>query len=670
MTQFFFEQFLFYLAIILTLIAPGYFVLHFFVSKNALTMIERSILAIPISFTITTFTLLCAAYANVPITRASTFILLITVSLIIIAGSQLTKRKFVTDSSQTNNTKKLSKKHCVVIGCIVAIMCLTKGAYLVNTIFPTSTDLGHHMYWVQRIVTTGEIVPYSKVIVEPDNPDEASTSAAKFIGVQQIPDFIIGEHIIFAAIALLSGISVISAMPSLILFLIHMVSIGTIFILSSRIFKHLPYGQIAAIFVLVTIGILYAISGAQAKFVSGGVVGNILGNMLIASTLYFFVRSLEEKNRTFFLLGIILATTLLYTHHLSMFIFGYILITWIITFCLLNIREIVSHIKLWLHLLNWWMLIVLASIIMFIFFIHIPSYLDPQTISSSLGSPSKSTRVGIPLWQLINSSGMIRFLYGISGLVIFTVIFSRVAFVQKHVKNLSIGENTKQNFIGTYAYALIIAWTLVLLTMSLEPSILKVNILSTRIATYIIFPLAITAGFFLAWIIYHLRQKSSTLPSTLTIPTAIFLFSIIVLDGTSDNTRSLKAVPETQQAVQTFHNALYLKDHAPKDSWSLKDHNYIEADSWMKVFMANGNSDYSNPLSRGFFARYESKPRREHCTREMISKPASDLAKQCFDNLNIVLITVNSEQDAGQFIKNNDFIKIYENNELSTFYRR
>ena len=98
-----------------------------------------------------------------------------------------------------------------------------------------------------------------------------------------------------------------------------------------------------------------------------------------------------------------------------------------------------------------------------------------------------------------------------------------------------------------------------------------------------------------------------------------------------------------------------------------KDHNYITSDTWLKVFFAD---DYAFPLSRSYFKRYETNPNRETCTREMISSPKTEFAQECFDNLNVHAILVNTEQDAEQFKSSDDFYRVYQNNELSLFIRK
>lgn len=99
----------------------------------------------------------------------------------------------------------------------------------------------------------------------------------------------------------------------------------------------------------------------------------------------------------------------------------------------------------------------------------------------------------------------------------------------------------------------------------------------------------------------------------------------------------------------------------------VKDHNYITADTWIKVFFAY---DYSYPLSRSFFKRYETHPDREKCTLHMISTPNTPEAQICFENLSVKTILVNTEEDASQFLTSDDFYRIYQNDEHSLFIRK
>src|SRR5674476_1177284 len=100
--------------------------------------------------------------------------------------------------------------------------------------------MGHHMYWANWLVVNHSLPTYDGM-----------------------PDFIIGEHIIFGAIALIGNFSFLSAFPQMTLLLVDVFSILAIFILTLRIFKN----KTIAILTLLFIGITFAISSPQAKFV-------------------------------------------------------------------------------------------------------------------------------------------------------------------------------------------------------------------------------------------------------------------------------------------------------------------------------------------------------------------------------------------------------------------
>jgi len=655
------EQALFYSAISLALIMPGFLLLMTLGGKS-LHAVEKALLSIPLGFTLTTFTCLIIGKAGITLTPQNIFIICAGLNLLLYVVSRIPHLQTTAIDNATNEqeNKKLftwSKKSTYVLFALLILMFSVKGIYLKNTIFPTATDLGHHMFWVQKIMTTGEIPHYEKIIVDANDPENAAQSAAQFVGTESIPDFIIGEHIVFAIIGQLSGQDVVSAFPSLILFLFHIITVCIMALIALRMFAHTQYAQNAALWTLFLIGPLYAISGAQAKFVSGGVVGNIIGNMLIAGIIYTLYRTLSEKNvtiaRPLFFVSMLMIGALIYTHHLSTFIFLYVLTFSIGIYLIMHVRSLHKKILDWSKLLLYppTLVLICASIIL-ITMIHTPSYLNAEAVSGSIGTPEKSTRVGLPLLQVITMSGSVRFFLAALGVTILI---------------LAITEKIRNTKISPYAIAIMLGWMISIILMSTVPSLLGVNILSTRIAAYSIFPLALVGGFFCAWFIAKIQGNNHPL----TLPITTLLILIAMAHGMSDNARSLTKAPKTEQAVQTFHSASYVAKHTSTDHWSLKDHNFITADTWMKIFFAQYNpiSDYSNPLSRGFFARYESKPKREHCTREMISKPESALAEECYSALDIESVTVNTLEDAGQFEKSQAFIKIYQNDEITTFWR-
>jgi len=519
------------------------------------------------------------------------------------------------------------------------------------------------MFWVEKITTEQRLPTYEKIKINP--------TTNTFNKPEHIADFIVGEHIIFAVIKTFTNQSVISTFPSLVLFIVNIFTVFMLFILSGRFFASYAYGTEISILTLLFIGPLWTISGAGAKFVSGGVIGNLLGNLLIPAILYFTYRAFTTKKAAMLAPAILLITGLAYTHHLSSLIFGYAFIFSLIIFIILNKTNLSEYKKLFSLFKNPYIIPLLALAVASLLFLAPPSYLDRDAISSSIGAPSKSTRTGVPFNQLMYMLGSARFVFGFLGLLILTTFCTLYRFNYKKLINVA-NKNIPTNIYGA---SLLLGWGWALILMSLVPHLLKVNIISTRIATYAVFPLAILSGFVIMWFI-HIYSNNTY--KTLIAPRfilSLFLFitiTFIFTSGLRDNATSLNAAPKTNKALQTFHTGDYVSKVLKKritneNFWIVKDHNYITSDTWLKVFFAH---DYSFPLSRSYFKRYETHPNRETCTREMISDPKSDFAFNCFRNLNVHVVIINTEDDSGQFLNNDDFYRIYQNNELSVFMRK
>ncbi len=626
------------------LVVPGFLTVTLLLARR-LSFLEVAVASVPVSFVITTTILLVMPYAGLTLTALNVSIIFGFLTLTLLT---LCWRKRVTFAADL--FYGMSRFYRILFFVLFLAMIIAKTFYFINTIFPTATDLGHHMYWSQWIIQEGRIPLYEKTIVDPLDPEQAATSPAAFVGVERIPDFIIGEHLIFSAVSLLSGVSVVSSMPSLLLYLVQIVTILLVFVSLFRFFKRESWGPHAALWSIFLLGVLWSFSGAQAKFVSGGVVGNIFGNMLILSSIYFFFIALTEQSKRAFFFGLWSNVVLVYTHHLSTFIFAYVLLAFILS--LLIFVPARMHLLRRALALFWapYTLLFFIGLGLFFFFVHIPSYINPEAISSSVGTPTKSTRTGLPLAQLMEMAANARYLLAIAGML-------ALMSVAKKVRTSAQGQNT---FI---AIVLCISWFAVITLMVLYPQYLQVNILSTRVATYIAYPAVFLSSIALALLLLRAR----TLPRYLYIGLGMVLFFFVAVEGIPNNIASLRDAPAAEEAVQTFHTARYIGAHLPQDQWALKDHNYITADTWMKIFMPR---DYSNPLSRAFFARYESQPRRENCTREMITNPHTELAKVCFDNLSIGPIAVDTKEDGVSFSDQAKFTKVYENNEVSVFWRK
>lgn len=673
---FFGEITLFFLSLLFLLFLPGFFLIWAIFKKNLnhyFIPIEILVIAFATSLISFDFLIILIDKAGFDLRKSSILISLSVFILTAYALTRFSKNKKIKNLEKKSNLN-FNKNQTILIILILFLTIFLKTVYLKDAIFPTATDLGHHMYWSKMISVTGQLPEYTKN--EIINLDNSYTMQS-----EPIADFIIGEHLIFSGVNILTGIDFISYFPALILFLINIFSILAIFILALRLFEPLcnknsnlinPVNL--AILTLLLIGPLYAISSPQAKFVSGGVIGNLIGNLLIPLCLYFYFRAIKQKNSWMLFLGLFLSAGIFYTHHLSGFIFIFIFIFTIIFFIsIFTLKTIFSkntnRLKSLLYnyknliqdlrpvVLSPQVIIFIIATLLFLFFIYTPSYITTNAQTTVVGAPSKSTRAGLTWDQFKYATGELRLIFGVFGLIASLII---IFINKKSSKNEAI-----------LATSVLFGWSISIFLMTTKPHWLHINIPSDRIANYANFPFLIASSLGILGLFYFYTKLKTN--SILSIKSANYFFILVFLtltfQGFYDNSQSLSDDSKNQKALQTFHASKFLSDQmASHNLYStnvLKDHNYISADSWIKLFFMQ---DYNYPISRGFFKRYEdvTKPR-EMCTLWMISEPSSKRSQDCFSGTQTKFIIVDTTVDGPQFQANSDFSKIYESTSLSIF---
>jgi hypothetical protein len=633
MLNFLQQQFVFYSTILLVLFLPGYFLIRAFL-KNYFNGLEKFLFSFGLSLVVVDLMMLIIGRLQIPITRLS--ILIGVFSIIVI--SFLISKFLHRDENNFALSVDFSKKQITLIIIIFFLSIFFKTVFLYDSMFPTSTDLGHHMYWSKVISVTGQLPNYAKQNIV------TTTDPYQITAPQPISDFIIGEHLPFSAINLVSGIDYISYFPSLVLFLVDMMSILAVFVLTLKLFFNTPYGKSAAILALLLIGPLYAISSPQAKYVSGGVIGNIIGNLLLPIIFYFLYRAFREKNSKLLLLGMIFIFGLFYTHHLSGFVFLFAFAFSVLFFLIFNFRELKSHPPDFKKLIfSKYTIGFFICAAIFFFAVSMPTYFETGAVSTAVGTPTKATRTGYTASQLRSTAGEARMALGLVG-------FALLIFLKRRKK---------------YSSIFLLGWSGALFVMSLEPAWLFVNIPSDRISNYITYPLAITSAFGFSWIFYRYKnQAESKTLQRFAASLFILIFGFMALSGFYDNYKSLSS-DNSKSAAKTFDASRYLADEVGTKDAVLKDHIYMTADTWIKLFFMK---DYNFPFSRSVLKRYEDSSR-ENCTLNMISNLNSPDGQKCFSDLGIDFIMVNPQFDSTQFQKSKDFWQVYSNGEVNVYYK-
>lgn len=649
----------FFLFLVATLAIPlsGYLLLRgLFGPTLPLSSIESSVFSLALGIGSLDFSMIALGKAGIPLSGPIVLIALFAIPILSyalrFAYERFTRKRSGPKRSLFPRTALTPPARTLLL-LLVGLAVFLKVIFLVDAGLPTATDLGHHMYWSKIVVDTERLPEYSKREIVDTGDGHVALSDA-----EPISDFIIGEHLPFAAISKLSGASFFSAFPVAFLLLINIATLLALFVLSVRIadvlFADKAISPVSVgLAVLFFVGPLFAFSSPEAKFVSGGVVGNLLGNLMIPLVLLSFLRAYIESDARFFGLGILVSLVLAYTHHLSTLVLAFILVGIALSMIAITFRDLPSFAKrVWKLFASPypWSMFVFAAL--FFFLVAAPTYIETNAVSTAVGTPSKVTRTGLSLLQTSESAGMVRMAIGLAALV--------VALLIRAVRR-------------SPAFPFVFGWGCALLIMALRPRWVFLDIPSNRIGTYLSFPFAILSGMFLAAFPIFYRDHSKK-PAGVFVPGKLFLFASLVLfsfttwNGSQDNQSSLPSAGEAQDTLEVFAATDYLAKRSLSDDLFLKDHNYLVADSWMKLFFMR---DYAYPLSRGYFKRYEDEANpREQCTLRMISVPNLPEGRSCYTDLGVNLVAINPAYDMTQFEKSHDFSLIYSGTTIQIYERK
>ncbi len=637
------------LSLALLLFIPGYlFLIALMRDKNPLGFLGTIVISMVLSLTIVNFILIFIDKIGIKINPAS---------IIISISATSTVFLILYGIFEKNYPKKIKKSVCdnknlwLIFLAIILLSIFIRALYLAPKIIPHTTDLGHHMYWVNYIIKFEQLPVYGT------------------------PDVIIGEHIIFSALSALTGIGIFTALPLMLLFIINLFSILAIFLLTkelaSLIFKRNSAFLIALISLL-SIGVFYATASPQASYINGGVVGNLMGGLLIPSILYIFVRAFKKQDSSLALIGILLIGNLIYTHHLSTFIFFYSLFGFLAVLLIgfLKIKflfrktdlSIKPFLKIFFNLKTFFGIF---FVLFLIFFIRVPSYLNLSTIESAVGEPSKATRFGLTINSIIDSTGPWRFFYSLIAIIFLAILFW--SFIKNYFDLKKIYQTKKTQLLDyLVVFSFITGWFGIIFLMSHKPELLKVDILTTRVANYLTYPSAVLAAFGVYAILKPFFLKKISLLAKITIFSLVFIPATI--SGLSDVSNNYSETEtDFDKTIQTFKGAEYLADKTSSEEKILRDHVYLTADTWIKNFLMRG---YNEPISRTFERKYNDPIRdRETCTRDMISEPDELVGKNCFEETGVKFIILRDGYDTLQFEKSNNFSKIFSTNEAVIFQR-
>lgn len=627
MINFIYTQILFYISIAIILFIPGYFLLLTLKKKLDLTALEIFVFSVGLSYVISTFLLIIIDRINIPLNRLNIFLTLTIFSLILLIVAFLKNKKNILHYEKNS----ITSKGAVTFLLILFLALLFRVLFVIPQSIPYSTDLGHHMYWVEKIVETQKLPAYQK--------EDISQSNGIYYIKTSIPisDFIIGEHVVLAGIKILSRAEITSLFSIIVLFILNIMAILTVYIITLRIFETETNKFNIAILSFFFIAVLYCLDPPQMKYVTGGVIGNTISNFLILMTTTLTLISIKKKEIIYLVLAILSFFGLFYIHHLSTLLFGLIILFSFIFLIIANLFELRKFFTGLLFIFKSpFFYISLGIFIFFILFIKTPSYIANSAIDTVIGEPTSAEHLGLSFSQLKYQLGEPRIIFGLFGL--FILLLSK-----KLRKNEGV--------------ILLFGWTVPLIILTLFPTIVKISIPSGRIANYLIFPFSILTSYTLIWTFEKIKNQHH-LSSALKYLAIIFFISIIIHNGIYNNVSQMLTYGKNYQKILSVFNAsTYLDNNIPSDENIVHDHINILGDSWIKVHLMK---DYNYPFYRANLFRYDRiSDKQENCTLDIISNPDSENSLKCLEDLKITTILVNKFTDSQLFKKSKKFSQIY-----------
>jgi hypothetical protein len=225
-----------------------------------------------------------------------------------------------------------------------------------------------------------------------------------------------------------------------------------------------------------------------------------------------------------------------------------------------------------------------------------------------------------------------------------------------------------------YYNIFLFSWVFIILLLSLYPQWIKIDIPSARVGNYGSFPFSMLASFAIIEIIGMVKKNSGSQKSSgqlflnpkMFLSVLILIFAYMVAQGFYDNKQNQIKNADAQKTVETFAASQYLAQKTNANDQILKDHVFVTADSWVKLFFMR---DYNFPFYRANFDRYSNGiDKQEQCTLWMISTPSSSDSQKCYQDLKMDFVMID-KSDAPQFEKDNSFWQVYNNGEIDVFYR-
>lgn len=575
----------------------GYLILRLIVSENLISSIDKIIFSTTIGFFVNLAIFVFFDALGIKIE---------TQSLLPLFGITLLT-SFLVKKPIPKKHKPYFKKNNFFLFFSLLVMIMLRVPAILSHPLPYSTDLSHHIFYSRYIVEKGILPNYSR------------------------PEFVLMEHVLLSLAPVFTGVDILGVSPYIIL---SLVNISVSFVIY-RIIFYSTKSFLSSLIGLVISSAFFLYTPFNFTYVIGGVVGNVLGNFLIATFILSLVIFFEKKCYRVLPLVVIDLVLIINSHTVSTVILFWITITSIIFYAIFNFPLILAIISELFSRKNIrWVFVSFIPLLIFIF--YIPDYFTDKR-ATSLIDPSLASKqtvknffTGIFGNRYLNIIPPSLYLVATAGLVIFFL------------------SQKKDNF----PKYLFLFWLIVPLVYTILPGVFLIHLPAHRTINYLFSPIVIAVSLFTQ----SLAKKEKT----------IIFFSLLILSLIVNFDNSLYEIKNIENNKKIMEKSeegfLFLANIIKPGENVLTEHiSPGFADQAIKNYL-----EFSNRVFyRTFLFRYENGDM-PWDTWKMMENPVDNLNLYVENNIKYIVVP-NTDLYKNKFQETNIASNIFENDTLVIF---
>lgn len=575
----------------------GYLILRLILLKNLISFIDKIIFSTTIGLFVNLAIFVLFDALGIKI-EAQSLLSLFGITLL---------TSFLVKKPIPERHKLCVKKNNFFLFLSLLVMIVLRVPAVLSHPLPYSTDLSHHIFYSRYIVEKGILPDYSR------------------------PEFVLMEHVLLSLAPVFTGVDILGVSPYIILSIVNILASFVIY----RIIFYSTKSFLSSLTGLLISSVFFLYTPFNLTYVIGGVVGNILGNFLIATFVLSLVIFFEKKCYRFLPLVVIDLVLIINSHTVSTVILFWITTTSIIFYAIFNFSLILATIKELFSRKNVrWFFVSFMPLLVFIF--YIPNYFIDERATGLIDSSLPSGQIHEWSLEKVFSNQYLNIIP--SGMYLVTIISLIIFFFSKKRDNFS--------------KYLFVFWFLIPFFYTVSPGLFFIHLPADRTINYIFSPIVLAVSLFT----FYLTKKQKK----------IVFFVLIILSFTTNFGNLYKDIIAVENNTKIMNENkegfVFLSGVIKENENVFTDHtSSLLADQAIKNYL-----DFSNfVIYKTYLFRYENGDQTWD-TWKMMEDPVDNLSLYVENSIRYVVVP-NTDSYKNKFQETNIASNIFENDTLVIF---